>query len=82
MSQVPKDANILGGRFVLSMKNIGPKEGQAKARYVAQINRERDTPFMVHDVSTLRSSLIRLILSVAAVKRFRLFSHDVDQACV
>lgn len=61
------------------MKNIGTKEEQAKDRFVAQGHRDKDKPYMVHDVSTLCSSPMRLILSVAAVKRFRLFSYNIGQ---
>lgn len=37
---------------------------------------------MVHDSATLRASSVLLILSVAAVKGFRIYSHDVNQAYV
>lgn len=77
---VPKNANVMGGRFILTLKNYGTPEECAKVRYVAQGFRDRDKPYMVHDTSTLRISSIRLILSIAAVMQFRCFSHDVTQA--
>lgn len=81
-SEVPADSNVLGGRFVLAVKNIGTKDEKAKARYIAQGHKDKDKPYMVHDTSTLRASSVRVILSVAAVKGFRIFSHDVNQAYV
>ena len=35
---------------------------------------------MVHNITTLRQSSARRIISVAAVKAFRLFAHDVNKA--
>lgn len=77
---LPPQANILGGRFVLTLKNLGTNEETAKARYVAQGNRDKEKPHMVHNITTLRQSSTRLIISVAAVKGFRIFAHDVKQA--
>ena len=36
---LPERANVLSGRFVLTLKNVGTKEEKAKARYVAQGHR-------------------------------------------
>lgn len=79
-SELPPDANILGGRFIFSLKNYGTPSEMAKVRFVAQGYRDKDKPFMVHDASSLRASSIRIILAVAACLGFRLFSHDVTQA--
>lgn len=54
----------------------------AKARFAAQGFDDRDKPFMVHDISTLSSSSVRLILSTASFYHFRIFPHDVTQACL
>lgn len=79
-ASIPKNANILGGRFILSLKNCDTPDEKAKVRYVAQGFKDHDKPYMVHDVSTLRVSSIRTVLSVAVIKGFRIFSHDVTQA--
>lgn len=77
-----KGANVLSGRFVLSIKKIGSTNEKKKARYIAQGYSNKEKPYIVHDTATLRSSSIRFILSVAAIKVFRLFSHDVNQAYI
>lgn len=77
---LPSDPNILGGRFVLTLKNVGTGNELAKARYVAQGHRDTEKTTMVHNITTLRQSSTRIIVSVAAVKKFRIFSHDVRQA--
>lgn len=79
-NEVPKDASVLGGHFVLTLKSFGVPDEKAKARYVAQGYDDDDKPYIVHDSSTLRSMSIRLILSIAVLLSFRLLSHDVTQA--
>lgn len=77
-SEVPGDANVLGGRFVLSVNNFESANEKAKARYISHGHKDRDKPDMVHDSATLNASSVRLILSVASVKGFDIFSHDVN----
>ena len=79
-TDVPSDANILGGRFVLAYKNHGSAKETLKARYVAQGHNEKDKGFVVHNVTTLRASSARLVVSAAAIKGFRIYSDDVRQA--
>lgn len=55
-SEVPEDANVLGGRFILSLKNCDTPDEKAKVRYVAQGFDDHEKPYMVHDTSTLRIS--------------------------
>lgn len=81
-SKIPKDANILGGRFVLAIKNLGSSDQKEKARDIVQGHKDKEKPYMVHEIATLRSSSIRLVLSVAAIQGFRIFSLDVNQAYV
>lgn len=80
LKDIPKDANIVGGRFVLTIKNKGTDRETAKARYVAQGHRDKEKPFIVHNTTTLRQSSVKIILSTCAVRNFRVFSHDVTQA--
>lgn len=67
-----KDSNILGGRFVLSLKNFGMPNEMAKVRFVTQGYYDKDKPFTVHEISTLRSSSIQLIISSASIYHFRI----------
>lgn len=77
---VPTGSNILGGRFVLTLKHVGsPSEG-AKARYVSQGYRDSHKNIIVHDTAVLRVSSIRVILSAAAVHKMRILSYDLSQA--
>ena len=78
--EVPKDANVLNGRFVLTIKNKDTDDELYKARFVVQGHRDRDKKFLVHDSPNLRQSSIRLLVTVAAIFGFRIWSHDVRQA--
>ena len=75
-----KDANILGGRFVCTLKNKGTDREKPKARYVAQGHRDKEKPYIVHNITTLRQSSVKIVVSTSAVMNFRIFSHDVTQA--
>ena len=72
--------NVLGGRFVLRLKNFGTANELPKARYVSPGHRDLVKQFMMYNITPLRQSATRIIVSVAAIRNFRLFSHDVTQA--
>lgn len=79
-SDVPGDSNVLGGIFILTLRNHGTPSEKSKVRYVSQGYNHVAKPFIVHDTTTLRASSIILILTGAAVLWFRIFSHYVTQA--
>lgn len=71
--EVPKDGLTLGGRFFMTLKNVGTPHEKSKVRFVAQRYKGNDKPYVFHDASTLHTSLIRLVLSVAAILHLSLF---------
>ena len=77
---LPQDANIMGGRFVLAIKNEGTKDEVYKARYVVQGYRDKMKTSLVHDSATSRQISTRILVGLAAIFGFRLFSTDVTQA--
>ena len=54
--QLPKGANVLSGRFVLTLKNVRSNTERAKARLVAQGHRYKEKRVMVHNITTLCQS--------------------------
>jgi len=78
--EVPSNANILGGRFVLALKDVGTKGEIAKARYVVQGHRDKEKNLLVHNTTNLRQGSIKLLAALAAIFGFRIWSHDVSQA--
>lgn len=79
-SNIPRNANIVGGRFINTLKNYKSPDEIAKVRYVAQGFADFLKSMLAHDVTSLRPTSIRLILCIAAVLLLRLFLHDVMQA--
>lgn len=77
---VPKGANIIGGRFVYTLKNFKTADETPKARFVAQGYRDKAKEFVVHNLATLRQRSTRLLVSTSAILDFRLFAHDITQA--
>jgi Reverse transcriptase (RNA-dependent DNA polymerase) len=77
---LPADANVLCGRFVMTIKNIGTPEEMYKARFVVQGHKDREKAFLTHNSATLRHSSVKLLVSIAAIMGFRIWTHDVTQA--
>ena len=77
---MPTGANVLGGRFVLDIKNFGSKDEKARARFVVQGHRDKEKDFLVHNTTSLRQRSVRIIVTFAAVKGYRVFRNDIKQA--
>lgn len=76
----PKGANVVGGRFVHTLKHVGSPKEQRKSRYVAQGHKDRDKLFLVHNLTTLRERFTKIVMSTSAVRGLRLFAHDLNQS--
>ena len=76
----PTKENIIGGRFMLTINEFGTHNDTPKARHVAQGHKDREKEFLVPNTTNLRQRSIKVIVLFAAVKGFRIFSHDVKQA--
>lgn len=78
--EVPRDANVLPGRFVLAIKSTEDGQVKFKARYVIGGHRDRMKAYMVHNATTLQPQSIRLLLALAAIHDFDIWTADVRQA--
>ena len=81
-SEVPDDANILNGRFVLAIKDEGTDREIWKARFIVQGHRDRFKKSLVHDISVARQYAIKMLVGIASIFGFRLFSSDVIQSYI
>jgi len=79
-SKIPKGANVMGARFVLTIKDEGTENERWKARLVVQGFNDNMKSCIVHDIPILRHFSVKIIVAVAALMGFRLFSTDVTQA--
>ena len=77
---LPKDANIIGGRFANVLKNVRTNHELAKARYVAQGFRDYMKPFVVHNTLTLRQTSNKVLVSCAVLLSMRICLIDITQA--
>jgi Reverse transcriptase (RNA-dependent DNA polymerase) len=77
---VRDSANILDGRFILTIKDVNTGNQFFKARYVVQGHKDCEKAQLVHNSTTLTQSSTNLILSFAALFRFRVWNQDVTQA--
>jgi Reverse transcriptase (RNA-dependent DNA polymerase) len=79
-SDVPENANLLGGRFVMTIEEANTDKEVVKARYVVQGHRDRGKAFLVHNSTNMRQASTKIILCIAAIFGFRVWTHDVTQA--
>jgi hypothetical protein len=79
-SELPPGDNIMGGWFVLSIEDAGTDRESYKARYAVQGFRDKENPYLVHQSLAARHQSTKLLVAVAAVFGFRIFTHDVRQA--
>ena len=77
---LPKDANVLPGRFVLAIKSTDDGQVKFKARYVIGGHRDKLKQMMVHSTSTLQPHSIRLLLALSVAFDFPIWTSDIRQA--
>lgn len=79
-NEVPSNANILNGRFVLAIKDEGKNKEVWKARYVVEGHRDSMRQSLVHNTTVARQQSTKLVVGIAAIFGFNLFSSDITQA--
>lgn len=80
IDDIPKDANLLPGRFVLAIKSKSTGEILFKARYVIGGHRDKYKALIVHASCTIQPSSIRLLLALAKMLDFDIWTADARQA--
>jgi Reverse transcriptase (RNA-dependent DNA polymerase) len=78
--EMPENPNIMGGRFVLTIKDSGTSKEIHKARYVVQSFRDKKKTSLVHEAPTSKQQSAKLLIGLAAIFGYRIFSTDVTQA--
>lgn len=80
--EVPDDANILNGRFVLEIKDEGSNKEIWKDIFIVQGHKDKMNNSLVQDISVARQYAIKRWVGIANILGFRLFSKDVTQAYI
>jgi len=78
--EVRANSNILCARFVLAIKQSNTPTEAAQTRYVSQGCGDRESPFIVMNLSTLQQSSTKVIVSTVVVFGWLLLSQDLNQA--
>eukprot|EP00170_Pyropia_yezoensis_P001808 contig_7710_g1812 len=73
-------ANIISGRFLYTLKQVGTPDELPKTRFVAQGHRDKAKDFVVHNHAVLRQRSTRMLVSTSAILNFRLYLHGITQA--
>jgi hypothetical protein len=78
-SELPNDANLMGSRFVLSVKD---QDGRAayEARLVIQGHRDTQKDCIVAEAPMVSRLAVRTLISVSVIFSFRLRVIDIKQA--
>lgn len=63
----------------MSLKILRTFEESAKVPYIARGSSNRKKPYLAHDISSFHPTLIRVILSMAATLKMKIFLHEVSQ---
>ena len=79
-SEMPDDSSILGGRFVIAIKEESTGKEIWKARFVVQGYRNKLKNSLVHNTCTTSRHNTRLLVGLVSIFGFRLYSTDVIQA--
>ena len=77
---LPENANIIPSRFVLAIKNGENNKEVHKARFVLGGHRDKEKRTIVHNSTTLKQSSIRILLAMASIFGFKIWSTDIKQA--
>jgi len=78
--EVPADGNIISGSFVITIKDVETDNPRFKARFVAHGNKDSEKHQLVHSTTTVRPSSVRLLIALAAILGFDIWSEDISQA--
>lgn len=66
--------------FVITIKNAETDKPVFKARYVIHGNRDREKDTLVHSSPTVRQSSVKMIVALASIMGFRIWTQDISQA--
>lgn len=78
--EIHDDAKVLGGRFVLDIKIAETKEPVYKSRFVVQTHTDTEKKMIIHSAKTISQHSVRVLIALAAVYGFSIWSQDISQA--
>ena len=79
---VPPNSNVLTTSMVLAVKDVGTENEKFKAHVAAHGHKDSDKNDRVHNSPTIRPVSLRVLLTSAAIKRFRIWATIIIQAFI
>lgn len=76
--EVDCTGDVLGGRFFLAIKNKDTDKEMFQAPYYVQGHLDREN-WLIHNSTTLSQQAIRLLVSIAKIFGFEIWSEDMNQ---
>lgn len=80
--ELERGANILCSRLVLTIENKGSNREIFKARFVVQCHLDREKELLLHASTTVCQQAIQLLVPLATIFEFGLWSEDMTLAYV
>jgi hypothetical protein len=77
--EIPQGANVLKGRYVLSIKDIGTLNETWKERFVIQGHRDIEKDVMVRSSTNVQHKSLRLLFLLCSMLGFQIWTQDVLQ---
>ncbi len=79
-NDVPKGANMITGSFFVTIKDLEIDNPIFKSRFVAHGNKDYEKDHLFHDSTTSHQSSMRLLVAMAAIMGFDIWTEDISQA--
>ena len=79
-SELEKDPNVVPSRFVLAIKHEDSGDDFYTALFLLGGHKDRAKPLVVHSAKNLKQSSVRVLLALANILGFSLWSTDINQA--
>ena len=76
----PSGSNIFSVSFVFAIKDVETDKPIFKARFVAHGHRDAEKHNLVHDSNNFRQSSVRLLMALAAIMGFDVWTEGISQA--
>ena len=80
IEDLPKSARLFKSRFIDSIKFAGTPNALEKSRLVVQAYKDQNKNTVLTQSPTIQRASQRLLLSMALIRNYSIFSRDISQA--
>lgn len=80
VNSVSTFANNVDSWFIMALKNLQRRNKSRNVHYIPQCLADIEKPFIMLEITVVRSTFIRVMLSVVALCGLHLLSHNMAEA--